>query len=175
MERLTVKGFEFTSNYVASKLQSWSIAECLKKLQSYEDLEERCIKENAIGIKLLIEKWKEFMEDIAELAEYRKLKEQGLLLRLPMTVEDVISRLFSHNEIIALWKEVKEEVSYHEIIWRGMAWDIPKEYKDCEFVKLFGTIPESIAQADTINIEIVLSAEAEAALEKMKGEEHETD
>lgn len=41
MDRLTVKGFEFTSNYVASKLQSWSIAECLKKLQTYEDLEEQ--------------------------------------------------------------------------------------------------------------------------------------
>jgi hypothetical protein len=35
-----------------------------------------------------------------------------------------------------------------------MAWDIPKEYKTCEFVKIFGTIPESITEADTINIEV---------------------
>ena len=41
MERLTERGFNFTSNYVASKLQSWSISECLKKLQEYEDLEEK--------------------------------------------------------------------------------------------------------------------------------------
>lgn len=40
MERLTERNFEFTSNYVASKLQSWSIAECLKKLQAYENMEE---------------------------------------------------------------------------------------------------------------------------------------
>lgn len=41
MERLTERGFKFTSSYVASKLQSWSIAECLAKLQAYEDAEEQ--------------------------------------------------------------------------------------------------------------------------------------
>ena len=40
MERLTVRDFVFSSHYVASKLQSWSIAECLKKLQQYENAEE---------------------------------------------------------------------------------------------------------------------------------------
>ena len=40
MARLTERDFVFSSNYVASKLQSWSIAECLKKLQEYENAEE---------------------------------------------------------------------------------------------------------------------------------------
>jgi len=37
VSRLTKKGFQFDSSYVASHLQSWSIAECMKKLQAYED------------------------------------------------------------------------------------------------------------------------------------------
>jgi len=41
MDRLTIKGFEFDSHYVASSLQSFPIAEALKKLQSYEDAEEQ--------------------------------------------------------------------------------------------------------------------------------------
>lgn len=40
MERLTKRDFVFNSHYVANKLQSWSIAECLKKLQEYENAEE---------------------------------------------------------------------------------------------------------------------------------------
>lgn len=37
MERITVPGFEFTSSYVASNLQSFPISQALKKLQAYED------------------------------------------------------------------------------------------------------------------------------------------
>lgn len=40
MERLTKRDFVFNSHYVANKLQSWSIAQCLKKLQEYENAEE---------------------------------------------------------------------------------------------------------------------------------------
>ena len=40
MERLTERNFEFTSDYVKSTLQSWSIAQALKKLQEYENKEE---------------------------------------------------------------------------------------------------------------------------------------
>lgn len=107
---------------------------------------------------------------IQKLAAYEDAEEQGLLLRLPCKVEDVVDKLFSHNEIISLWQEVKEETTYHKRIWYGMAWDIPEELKNCKFVKIFGTIPESIVHADIINIEVVLSEETEAALKKMKGE-----
>lgn len=40
MNRLTERNFEFTSDYVKSNLQSWSIAQALKKLQEYENKEE---------------------------------------------------------------------------------------------------------------------------------------
>ena len=69
-------------------------------------------------------------------------------------LHETVDKFFSHNEIVALWKEEKDEISYHKLLWRGMAWDIPKEYKTCKFVKIFGTIPESITEADTINIEV---------------------
>lgn len=104
-----------------------------------------------------------------ELQEYRQLEEQGLLLKLKqVSVNDVVDKLFSHNEIISLWRKVKDEVSYRKRIWYGMVWDIPEELKNCKFVKIFGTIPESIAHADIINIEVALSEEAEKALEEME-------
>lgn len=39
MERLTEKGFDFTADFVASNLQSFPIAEALKKLQMIENAE----------------------------------------------------------------------------------------------------------------------------------------
>lgn len=61
-----------------------------EKLAEYEDLEEQCIKENSWCLKMLMEKWREFLEDIQELYEYRKAEEQGELLKLPCAVGDII-------------------------------------------------------------------------------------
>ena len=106
---------------------------------------------------------------LIKLRNYEDLEEQGLLLKLKqVSVNDVVDKLFSHNEIISLWRKVKDEVSYRKRIWYGMAWDIPEELKNCKFVKIFGTIPESIAHADIINIEVVLSEEAEKVLAEME-------
>lgn len=41
MERLTKKGFNFTATFIKRDIDSWSIAQCLKKLQKYEDLEDQ--------------------------------------------------------------------------------------------------------------------------------------
>ena len=41
MKRLTKKGFNFTTDFIKRDIDSWSIAQCLKKLQEYEDLEEQ--------------------------------------------------------------------------------------------------------------------------------------
>lgn len=107
-------------------------------------------------------------EIIIKLAEYEDLEEQGRLFKLPISVENVIDKLFSHNEIVALWCKVEKDVTYHKLVWRGMAWDIPKKFKSCGFVKFFGTIHQNISQADTINIEVLLTEEAEKALEMEK-------
>lgn len=39
-ERLTIRGFNFNSDFVASNLQSWPIAQALAKLQRLEDAAE---------------------------------------------------------------------------------------------------------------------------------------
>lgn len=41
MERLTKKDFNFTTDFIKRDIDSWSIAQCLRKLQEYEDLEEQ--------------------------------------------------------------------------------------------------------------------------------------
>lgn len=66
------------------------VTNALNKLAEYEELEERCCKENSWGLKMLTEKWKEFIEDIQELYEYRKAEEQNRLLKLPCAVGDTV-------------------------------------------------------------------------------------
>ena len=109
---------------------------------------------------------------IDKLAEYEDLEEQGLFLRLPISVSELVDKLFSHNETIALWEKRKDEISYHYLLWKGMAWDIPKEYAKCKFVKMFGAISEKIENADVINIEITQS-EAEEKLRELEGQYNE--
>ena len=41
MERLTKKDFNFTTDFVKRSIDSWSIAQCLQKLQEYENMEEQ--------------------------------------------------------------------------------------------------------------------------------------
>ena len=41
MERLTKSGFNFTRDFIKRDIDTWTIAQCLNKLQEYEDLEEQ--------------------------------------------------------------------------------------------------------------------------------------
>lgn len=61
---------------------------CLDKLGELEDLEEQCIEENRCGLRELLLKWKAFFGDIAELYDYRKAEEQGLLHKTPCKIGD---------------------------------------------------------------------------------------
>lgn len=74
------------------------VKEMVEKLAKYEDLEEQCIAENQCGIGELLMKWKAFFGDIAELYEYRKAEEQGLLLRLPCPVGTKVYALVNECE-----------------------------------------------------------------------------
>ena len=67
-----------------------AIQEPLKKLHKYENLEEQCHKQNCFSLGHLLDKWKCFLDEVHELLEYRRLKEQGLLLRLPCKIGDVV-------------------------------------------------------------------------------------
>ena len=125
-----------------------------KKLIEFMDVgtfrspDEICFSENDV-VRLI--------KNFTELSNELGLNEQPKTDWIPCEVGDLIDKVFSHNEIVALWyEEPTEDVRYDKQIWRGMAWDIPKVYKECKFIKIFGTVPESIVEADTINIRIEL-------------------
>jgi hypothetical protein len=74
-----------------------------------------------------------------------------------ITVKDLIDTLISHNDIIALWGEndpwgEDEDKNHSYLLWKGMGWNIPNNLSNLEVIRIVGTIPESITEADTINI-----------------------
>ncbi len=77
------------------------VTNALNKLAEYEDLEEQCCKENSWGLKMLTEKWKEFIEDIQELYEYRKAEEQGKLLKPKCLPGDYVWEINKERNIIS--------------------------------------------------------------------------
>ena len=56
----------------------------LRKLKKYEDLEDKCIKETTWSLRMLLEKWNIFFEDLAEVVRYRELEKAGLLHISPL-------------------------------------------------------------------------------------------
>lgn len=96
MERLT----EYTGEGQAiprMDLKNNGHQKCMERLAEYEDLEEQCAKENSWCLRMLLHKWKEFIEDIQELYKYRKAEEQGKLLKLPCAVGD---KIYLPNEYV---------------------------------------------------------------------------
>ncbi|MBP3342290.1 MAG: hypothetical protein J6K99_07170 [Peptococcaceae bacterium] len=69
-----------------------------------------------------------------------------------MQLIDAIGNIFSHNEIIAIWE--KEDEHHDVIVWRGMAWQLPDEYKNIEKWQIVGVIADKITESDQININI---------------------
>lgn len=72
-------------------------------------------------------------------------------------VKDLIDNIISHNEVVSIWKPLSMQSS--EEIWHGMAHAMPAHIANLTFKRIFGTIPECITQADTINILVQLDAE----------------
>ena len=109
------------------------------------------------------------MKVFDELLEKRNAEEQGLLLRLPCRLGDIIDRIISRNETVTLMFET-EVSSFRGLqhFWHGAAWNIPKEYLELPFVKIHGVVPDKITEADTIWIEV--RKETEQALARMEGE-----
>ena len=131
-------------------------ADVVGKLANYEDLEEQCIEENQCGLGELLLKWKAFFDDIAELYDYRKAEEQGLLLRLPCKVGDTVW-LLAENAVLDY------EVRRIFITECGIeAVQIAKEIEGCEYWNAF--------YADSIGETVFFTKEeAEAALAEKGG------
>lgn len=74
-------------------------------------------------------------------------------MTITMTVGDLILlNIVSHNETICIWAPVDSHSDM--TLWHGPFWQCPQKYLDIELDKIFGCIPESIVEADTINIRI---------------------
>ena len=73
------------------------------------------------------------------------------------TVEGLIGTLVDSNEITALWEQVTDDDGVHvkHMIWKGMGHELPYRYLNRTVDRIFGTIPEDIMDADTINILII--------------------
>lgn len=72
------------------------------------------------------------------------------MMKIMYQVEDIINNIIDDNEEISLW--VKSNQITYKKIWNGMAYEIPEEYKKKTFLKIFGTFPQTIIEADVINI-----------------------
>lgn len=69
-----------------------------------------------------------------------------------MKLKEAIDVIFSHNELVALWKSEDKD---HDIkIWSGMAHQLPDIYLEKSAWMIFGLIPEKISEADYINIRL---------------------
>lgn len=82
----------------------------------------------------------------------RWIKPDEKVVVLPCKVGTLPDNLFSHNSLIALWYDKPDDKGYSHLLWRGMAWDIPEEYKELRLIEIMGIIPESIDKADAINL-----------------------
>lgn len=169
MERLTVRSFDGSAH--AKCVAYYDI---IDKLAEYEDLEEQIMKKFAgcIDMKTILDSFCAFYdmqetkeelaqctlltnEDVLKYRQWKDAEEQGLLLRLPCKLGDIIDKIISHNETVTLMFET-EVCSFRGLqhFWHGAAWNIPKEYLELPFVKIHGVVPDKITEADTIWIEV---------------------
>lgn len=115
---------------------------------------------------------KQLGEWLEELKHYKQLEETGRLIELPCKLKNVIDVIFSHNEIVTLMYNGVDEngTRCHLHFWHGMAWNIPKEYLELQFVKIHGVVSD---KSDTLYIEVdakFTEEEAEEKLKELKGE-----
>ena len=81
-------------------------------------------------------------------------------MTITFTVGDLLLLdLVSQNDIICIWKPIDSTAD--EALWRGPFWQCPQKYLDTQLDKIFGCIPESIVEADTINIRIIVCSNPE--------------
>lgn len=175
MKRLTrryVGGQAWVSlNFVSKMGENECVGLPITKLAEYEDLEEQCIKETTWSLRLLLKKWNEFFGDIHELYEYRKLEEQGLLLKLPCSIgSDVyfipskvnfdLNKLNGHEDNNRVYYQKVARIVFTKNEW----------YLECDKDLEYGT---GNIFLDKFYKEtwFLTQAEAEDALERMEREE----
>jgi hypothetical protein len=72
---------------------------------------------------------------------------------MPCKVADLIDVIISHNERVGIWVEYRNgDESGCALLWKGMAHELPRQHLNSRFVRIFGLTPETIMDADIINI-----------------------
>ena len=159
MERLTFKDRECV-HYERKRITDTQL---IDKLGQYEDLDEQCANENSWNLIMLLRKWKEFVGDIQELYEYRKLEEQGKLLKLPCKVGDTVYAVQTIKRKEIITKEIWDYTVISLHIERDCDWNISFEH-----IEPNGRIFPAYGQFKDIGETVFFTkSEAENALQKM--------
>lgn len=85
--------------------------------------------------------------------KYDKLLKKRYKKSKKMPLANAIDVVFSHNQRVAIWEYDEKRMSTR--VWIGMAWELPIQYHNVVSWKIFGAVPESIVDADLINISIL--------------------
>ena len=160
------------------------LEDILEKLAHYEDLEEQL--EKLYGGKMPLDEVVENLNRIVQNGEekldyariltnaeaekwdkWKDIEKQGRLIELPCKLKNVIDVIFSHNEIVTLMCDGVDEngTRCYLHFWHGMAWNIPKEYLELQFVKIHGVVSD---KPDTLYVEVDAKFTPEAAEAKLK-------
>lgn len=97
MDRLTIEGFDYDADFVASHLQSWPIAQALKRLAEYENTDFvpkqiTVMQANLEDAEETIQfADKELKKAESENAENRKKIADGVLIELPCNLDKALS------------------------------------------------------------------------------------
>ena len=165
-ERLTARTHSGSPDIMFSRFTTpkdlmLAYAELYIRLCAYEDIglePEEILKTieklecEKTELKATLEMYRGF--DGCRLQQLVDADKAGRCVVLPCKMGEAIDVLFSHNEIIALWYDKPNDTQHSFLLWRGEAWNIPEEFKDQRIIKIFGLVPESVMDADTINLRV---------------------
>lgn len=128
--------------------------EVIKRLTEYEDLEEQVIEKSGVGLTMLYQKYSEFVDEIAEFLEYKRLEEQGMLLRFPCKIG---------TEVFYINKSRKEIIPIRILSYKVNTYGI------CEvWLSLGSYTPVIVFLKDFGKTVFLTKEEAEDALKKME-------
>ena len=132
------------------------VGKAINKLAEFEDLEEKCIEEHGVGLRTMIDKFGEFIDDIKKYNEYNDLEEKGMLLKLPCKVGDTVY-IIRETQMCCYGKTCDKDISCKECIMLNTH-EIHETKFDLSYFYEFG---KSV---------FLTKEEAEQALKKMEGE-----
>ena len=69
-------------------------------------------------------------------------------------IRDAVGTIVDKNSRVAIWERDKDDPHCSDLVWDGMAWDIPEEYLNRGDWKIIGIMAEDLWDSDIVNIVI---------------------